>query len=700
MAEHNSPALGIGLDTGGTFTDIVLFDLEARSVLRKAKTPTTHGDYTLCIGSAFAALAVTAPEQKALRRVCLSTTLATNTVAEGRTHPTALVMEPGDIHVPPGFHPRLALLGSQMGFDAVSHSPVSEREVLEKTRALAPLVEGFAVSGYGSTRNPDHERRIGEILGRAYGKPVVLGSELTRQLNFLQRARAAALNAGLLAVVWEWLRAVQDILAGLGIGCPLYIVKGDGSLMEQAEALQMPVQTLFSGPAASLRGGAFLVGGSEALVVDVGGTTTDIGLVRSGRGLPSRGGVLVGGSRVAVEGLDIRTFGLGGDSRFTLRDGGRFRFESSRVLPFCRAGIAPEALEKELEDCWHFGDPELLELAGLTALATLHEAPAGEDNDTGNQPEARRITDALAAGPRRVRALGTELKLPRFASVLTELLRRRRVIRIGLTPTDLLCARGLIPAFSRQHAAGMLGLYARMLDLNAGEFQQALEETLRLQAAGLLLGFLLEGRDPSDRQPAPESLARALFRRDGANQTGQGQQHAQQYEQQYEQQYAQQNEQQNEQRPESWEGPALDVDPGLPVVLVGAGAPLLFGNLPGPLGKRVVFPEHGDVANALGAVTSEFVLRERVSIEPVYAGGVELFDHEGKTFFADLATALQRARALLKERLEDAARRHRLGGTSLSLSEEIIEDYADYSRRTRRELVIAHVEGVLTGMPE
>ena len=104
---------GIGLDTGGTFTDIVLYDLAGATTLRKAKTPTTHGDYAVCVAEAFRRIAVTPAEAGALRRVVLSTTLATNAVAEERVHPTAVILEPADIRVPPDFHPRLALLRSR-----------------------------------------------------------------------------------------------------------------------------------------------------------------------------------------------------------------------------------------------------------------------------------------------------------------------------------------------------------------------------------------------------------------------------------------------------------------------------------------------------------------------------------------------------------------------------------------------------------
>ncbi|MDH4246366.1 MAG: hydantoinase/oxoprolinase family protein [Deltaproteobacteria bacterium] len=667
MPSPSKPAqaslLGIGIDTGGTFTDIVLFDLAQQRILRKAKTPTTHGNYAVCVGNAFDALALAAQEVAALKRVCLSTTLATNTVAEHKVHPTALLVEPGDIAVPTDLHPRLVLLNSYMSFDAETVRPVSEREVLEKAAPLAAQVEGFAVSGYAATRNPAHERQIAELLKREFGKPVVLGSELTRQLNFMQRALAAALNAGLLAVILEWLRAVKSILKHHGIACPLYIVKGDGSLMEEAEALEQPVQTLFSGPAASLSGGTFLSGESDAVVVDVGGTTTDLGRVSAGRGLLRRGGIRINNRQIAVDGLDMLTFGLGGDSRFRLGPKGSYQFEPQRVLPFCRAAdrypeFSVAALETELSGSWHFGDPDLLELAALDTDRAPAKAAPGED------PGAAAILQALKAGPRRVRTLGLELQLPRFAMILADLVRQRRLVRIALTPTDLFCAEGHAPAFSMEAARHAMALYARMLDTPTGAFETALRETLRRQAVMVLGTFLLDHPELTATGEAMAHLTDLML--PGKNGDS---------------------------------GTRLALDPGCKVVLVGAGAPVLFQGLPSAMERRLTAPLDGDVANAVGAITSEFLLRETVSIEPVKNGGVELFDHEGKTPFPTLEVAQERARSLVRSRLETRARTLGLAHTRIRLHEEVLEEYAEFSRRTRKELVIARVEGILNGMP-
>jgi hypothetical protein len=656
-----STHLGIGLDTGGTFTDIVLYDLHAGRVLRKAKTPTTHGAYAVCVGEAFRVLDLIPEELAALRRVVLSTTLATNAVAEDKVHPAGLVLEPADIRVEPGFHPRLALLRSEISFDCYELVAVSRQELLDKVSPWAASVESFAVSGYAATRDPRHERQIAQILAEEFRKPVVMGSQLTHRLNFLERARAAALNAGLLPVILEWLGAIEGLLRARGIACPLYLVQGDGSLMSAREAREMPVHTLHSGPAASLQGGSRLSGRAEAIVIDVGGTTTDLGRVREGMGLLREGGVRINGRAIAVDGLDLATFGLGGDSRLRRMGDTGLRFAHQRVLPFCRAReldsrFDPACLERELADSWHFGDMDLIEL--LAADPHQSESAAGEN------PLQKEIVTALRSGPLRERALASGRPGAEFQEAVSELLRRRRLLRVGLTPTDLFCAEGRVPQFSQDHARAMLTLYSRMLDLEPAELHERLWNGLQRQITAIVIRFLasLDPALPVEAELAERLTAQALV-------------------------------------PEGSGQPALRWNPGTGLVLAGAAAPLFFLRAPEWLRPSLVVPEHGDVANAVGAVASRFVLRDSVTIEPLRYGGVELFDHLGKRAFPSLRDAQAAARRTLETRLRDRAEALGLEDAELRISEEVIEDYAGFSRRNRRELVLARMEAVLTGMP-
>ena len=127
---------------------------------------------------------------------------------------------------------------------------------------------------------------------------------------------------------------------------------------------------------------------------------------------------------------------------------------------------------------------------------------------------------------------------------------------------------------------------------------------------------------------------------------------------------------------------------------------MLYGKAPASLARRMIAPADGDVANALGAITSSFLLRESISVEPLRYGGVELYDHRGKEAFPSLDEAMAEGRRRIEAVLKDRAQALRLGGTELTWRDEVIEDYVEFSKRTHKELVIARLEGVLTGMPE
>ncbi len=156
----------------------------------------------------------------------------------------------------------------------------------------------------------------------------------------LERATTAVLNARLLPVIRELLGAVEDILMKMEIHAPLMIVKGDGSMMSSDACRSRPVETVLSGPAASISGACRLSGIKDALVLDMGGTTTDIAVVQGGRAKVSLEGARVGGWLTRVQAVDMWTLGIGGDSHVRTETGGRLQIGSGRVIPLSLAGIS------------------------------------------------------------------------------------------------------------------------------------------------------------------------------------------------------------------------------------------------------------------------------------------------------------------------------------------------------------------------
>ncbi len=313
-------ALLLGIDTGGTYTDAVLFD-DARGVVASAKALTTKHDLTIGIREAIQRVLVNTSLASEIQLVSLSTTLATNAVVEGQGAPVCLLLI--------GYHPDMLGyegLGQVMKGDPVvfiegghtvtgeEQAPLDVEAARQAIKEYATRVAAFAVSSYFAVRNPEHELAIRRLIRETTDLPVTCGHELSSNLNAPRRALTTALNARLIPFLQQLILAVRALLIEKGIKAPIMVVKGDGSLIEAQMALERPVETILSGPAASVIGARYLSGERDMVVVDMGGTTTDIAIVRDGRPVLNTEGAVVGGWRTMVEAIAIHTFGLGGDS--------------------------------------------------------------------------------------------------------------------------------------------------------------------------------------------------------------------------------------------------------------------------------------------------------------------------------------------------------------------------------------------------
>ena len=315
-------SLVLGLDTGGTFTDAALLDKQSRTVLATAKALTTQADLSVGVGKAIeTVLAEWGGDAAAISRVILSTTLATNSVVEGVGGRVALVLIGFDADVL-----NRAGLGAAINQDPVLQiagghkADGSEQAVLDITALTEELtkldgqVSSFAVAGHFATRNPCHEKAVRDHLSKTTGLPVTCSHELTNALGGPRRALTTVLNARLIGLLDRLIKSTSLQIEQLGLNCALMVVKGDGTLLQADYARTRPVETVLSGPAASISGAAFLVGKEDVIVADIGGTTTDIARLRGGIVQTSADGAIVGGWRTNVEAAHIRTFGLGGDS--------------------------------------------------------------------------------------------------------------------------------------------------------------------------------------------------------------------------------------------------------------------------------------------------------------------------------------------------------------------------------------------------
>jgi N-methylhydantoinase A/oxoprolinase/acetone carboxylase beta subunit len=406
-AANSAHELWLGLDTGGTFTDAVVL-ADGRRVIASAKALTTPWNLAIGIGEAIRAVLDLLPEGSSHRDVSLvsvSTTLATNAVVEGRFSPVCTLLigfddamversglqRPGSgglvVRIPGGH--------TATGDEAAALDEAAVRQAVIDNEAR---VEAFAVAANFSVRNPAHELRARKLMRTLSPKPVTCAHELSSKLDAPRRALTAALNARLTPQIRHLIEALSRVLALESIDAPLMIVKGDGSLMKAQIALEYPVETILSGPAASVVGAGFLTGLSDFMVSDMGGTTTDVAVVSGGRPIISGEGALVGSWRTMVEAVDVRTTGLGGDSEVHFDRQHQLLVGPRKAMPLSLlASRFPAALEQ------------------LRSIADLERLPDHATHfafrNPGRAPPAhltaleRRTWDALDLQPRQAGAV-------------------------------------------------------------------------------------------------------------------------------------------------------------------------------------------------------------------------------------------------------------------------------------------------------
>jgi N-methylhydantoinase A/oxoprolinase/acetone carboxylase beta subunit len=599
--ERHAPVrFGLGIDAGGTYTDAVVYDFSDRRVVAKNKALTTPWDFTEGIEQALEPFDDALLERVGL--VALSTTLATNAIVEGDGQRVGLALMPpyGLFRAEDVPHEPKAVLSARLEIDGREQAPVDEAEVRRVARQMVERgVAAFAVSGYAGAVNPSHELRVKELLREETGLGVTCGHELSELLNFRTRADTAVLNARIIPKLERLIEHAERCLVERGASAPLMVVKGDGSLMSAELARARPVETILSGPAASVAGAKFLTGEADALVVDMGGTTTDTAAVTGGSVRTCADGARVGGWKTHVQALDMRTCGLGGDSRIGWEKG-ELHVGPARVAPAAwmaashpRAAAALDYLAAHLDDYAESTEPmDLLAPTGYAAPFELRD-------------EERRVLTALGDGPCSLAELAERIGAAHPTLLATGRLEEHHLVqRCGLTPTDLLHAQGDFERWDAEAARRLRDLVGRLLGMTGEALaERVVEQMVRRMAVELLKKELDETTDADTMDDCP--ACQALLRNWLAGGT------------------------------QDW---AVSVALRRPIVGLGAPVHCFLPQAARLLGTEPVIPPDADVANAVGAITSSVVVARQVRIRPNELG--EFAVHglpEARTFerFAD-----------------------------------------------------------------
>ncbi len=331
----------IGLDVGGTHTDVVL--IGEGCIQRQIKVPTDPSNLFESVWTGLDEVTRgIAPDR--LQRIVLSTTLTTNLLVERKFTEPGMIVSGGPGVDAESFRtgPHYFVVSGSINHRGCEIQTIDEAEVAEISSKLkAAGVRQVGVVGKFSVRNPIHESRICEILGDDFDYKV-LGHRLSGNLNFPRRIATAYLNAAIYPVHKRFYEAVRDSLRQKGLEIPIYVLKADGGTMSLAASLDHPGQTMLSGPAASVMGALpFSSEQQETLVLDIGGTTTDMAILIGRAPLLDPLGIELRGTKTLIRALQTRSIGLGGDSAVRV-DGTSLTIGPDRVGPaMAYGGVAP-----------------------------------------------------------------------------------------------------------------------------------------------------------------------------------------------------------------------------------------------------------------------------------------------------------------------------------------------------------------------
>jgi len=637
--------LALGIDTGGTFTDGVIFDLDKKTVEAKTKVETTRHNLTLAINRCLDNLVVCLEEKKGkqvdleqVRMVSLSTTLATNAIVEGQGAEVGLIQI--------GFEarkglptPYYAVISGGCTIKGRIREEIDLKEAEKAILEIKDKVDAFAVSGYLSIRNPIQEMQVADLIRDLTGYPVVAAHQLSSDLGMHERTVTAVLNARLMPLITDLMDSVKQGMERQGIKAPLMVVRGDGSLISESKAREKPIETVLSGPAASIIGALTLTGIQEGIVIDMGGTTTDVAVLRDGRPSLNIDGAEVGGWLTRVKAAQITTIGLGGDSLIQVSKNAHLSVGPHRVFPLSWIATQFPYLTDELGQI-DFFDYVTMETQPATILTYIRDPFNIKLTKTEEQ-----ILELIRDKPHTLHYISHKLNKEIDLLPWQRLVSVASVHRASLTPTDILHVSGKLNLWNRKAAELGTEMMAKRYKVNSEEFVEVVMEEIIYKLAAITLDRLLTEEGANFSLTAEESgnyLLKKVLAGKKASDNLQV---------------------------------TFSANLKHPMVAVGAPVDAYFPELAERLQAKLYLPDYADVANAVGTVSGKAVERATILIKPGEGGGFIVHTPNQREFFMIFDEAVDYACKAGKQYVYDQA--SETGAVNI---ETLIERHDRYSK--------------------
>lgn len=530
----------IGIDTGGTYTDAVLLDNRTREVVAWRKERTTSHDLSIGVGTALASLLQHTVTISDIRQLSVSTTLATNAVVENRGARVGLFVLGYVRHFKLPVVANIFLKGGHT-ITGEEDEPLDLESLVDTLPGLVNEVDSYAVCGAMSIKNPTHELVAQEAIRLIDPKPVFCSHLVSTHPGMLERSATACLHAKLMPLMTEFLASIQRSMLTTGLDCPVTIICGNGRGETLEHISGRAAITMASGPAATAYFGT-TSGLRSALVVDVGGTTTDVCLIRDGKPLLNTDGCVISEWRTHVEAVDMYTAGAGGDSHIACQRDGTVTLKTTRVQPLAMTPDLPDPrqwLVNEHDTCL------VLPVDGLEQEQILGDALL------------RFLAEHGPAAPSTI-ADRTGISGILLEKRLERLMFFQQVIIAGFTPTDALHALDMLQIGNGEGSRSAASLLADRIGLETDTFCRRVVTATEAAIENIVLTYLArsvwkEGNSAPFLNRRDNDLFSVHF--------------------------------------------ALKV----PIIGIGAAARCFLPGVATRLGTTVTFPDHYEVGNAIGA---------------------------------------------------------------------------------------------------
>lgn len=612
--------IGIGIDTGGTCTDAVIYDLETKEILATGKTLTTKSNLEIGIGKALDALP---PELlKEAQSFSLSTTLATNACVENKGSRAKLLI----IGTTPEMIRQLEEILTGYGISDISqlialdakaenlYSEPYDPDWEDLRRRVPELFSDCDAVGivqtYPDANGGRFEMTALRLLREELTIPLTIAYEISQETDILKVCASTLLNARLIPLIAEFMEAVHNVMRERGLDVPLSIVRSDGTLMSEAMARTQPVETLLCGPAASVIGGCELAGEENAILVDMGGTTTDLALVRLNAPVVAKHGIMIGQYQTAIRGLDAQAVSLGGDTAVRFRDGQIF-LDTERIIPISilasqNASVLP-AIRKLIT--W-----KTRHTRWIHEFFVLQKDISGK---TGYTEYEQKICEILKEGPLITKDLVKAADSDIYHLGTERLEQEGVIIRSGLTPTDIMILKGDFDQYDGMAAEELVRYFALNVKAEAKEIPDQVYELVIQRMYKSIGAFILRHQYPKKKEFFAEEnlqvLLDACYEQACARTEELGYAHT------------------GLKNLEGDETAQITLKAPMPIIGIGAPIHVFLNAVAKLLGTRAILSEYSHVANALGAIAGRRIVRLELPVTVKYSGGTRV----GYTLAAD-----------------------------------------------------------------